>query len=82
MLTAAWRVLTGTADCCPIAQSSANIMGLDFIPAAERQFSLILRKTALPAKPLADILAILRQPEFRRDMETHCSQNLQERTPS
>jgi putative molybdopterin biosynthesis protein len=73
-LTAAWRVYSGKADCCLATRSSAQILGLHFIPVAQRQFNLILRKDSLPQGALADTLAVLRKPSFRREMESLCDQ--------
>jgi putative molybdopterin biosynthesis protein len=68
-LAAAWKVRTGSADCCIATRAAARVFGLGFIPLVSERYDLVIRKKFLEMPPMQNLLDTLSRSRFRRELE-------------
>lgn len=68
-MPAAWHVHMQKADCCITTEQAAKAFGLDFIPLARRQTTLVMQKTTLNLPEVQEMVDILHRANFRRELE-------------
>ena len=68
-LAAAYRVLSGEADCCLATRSAARTFGLDFIPLSSERYDLVMRRATLELPAAKAFLDILQRAALRRKLE-------------
>jgi putative molybdopterin biosynthesis protein len=68
-LAAAYRVLSGEADCCLATRSAARAFGLDFIPLSSERYDLVMRRATLELPAAKAFLDILQRAALRRKLE-------------
>jgi molybdate-binding protein/DNA-binding XRE family transcriptional regulator len=68
-LPAARLVQSGEVDCCISTQAGARVLGLDFIPLAEKPYHLVIRRTQLDLPPVQSLIETLGRASFRREVE-------------
>jgi len=69
-LPAAWRVLSGDADCCIATRAAARIFGLGFIPLVSERYDLAIRRAHLDLPGVQALLDTLSRSNFRRELES------------
>ena len=68
-LAAAWRVASGTADCCLATRPAARAFGLDFVPLQEARYDLVLPRQSLGLPAMQAFLDVLQHAALRRKLE-------------
>ncbi|MBM4435824.1 MAG: molybdopterin biosynthesis protein, partial [Actinobacteria bacterium] len=68
-LSVAADVASGTADVGLGVQAAARALGLDFIPLLRERYDLVIPQEHYEAPVLAPVLAVLRDPTFKRQVE-------------
>ena len=68
-LPAARLVQSGEVDCCISTQAGARVLGLDFVPLAEKPYHLVLRRTHLELPAVQLLIETLGRASFRREVE-------------
>ena len=68
-LPAAWRVKSGTADCCLATRAASRVFGLQFIPLISERYDLAIRKSHMELPRIQNLLDILGRAGFRRELE-------------
>lgn len=62
-------VAAGRADAGMGILAAARAFGLDFIPAAQEPYDLVLRASEISEELLAPLWALLERPDFRASVE-------------
>jgi molybdate-binding protein/DNA-binding XRE family transcriptional regulator len=68
-LPAARLVQSGEVDCCISTQAGARVLGLGFIPLAQKPYHLVIRRTHLDLPPVQVLIETLGRASFRREVE-------------
>ena len=76
-LPAARQILNGEADTCVCTRAAAKVLGLDFIPLAQRPYHLITWRKYLKLPQIEALLDLLGRDAFRRDVELSTGYNMQ-----
>jgi putative molybdopterin biosynthesis protein len=69
-LTVASAIASGKADCGLGIRAAASALGLDFIPLEDERYDLVIPTEYLDTPLLEPILALLRDPDFKRAVES------------
>jgi molybdate-binding protein len=69
-LPSARLVKTGEVDCCISTQAAARVLGLDFIPLAQKPYHLVIRRAHLNLPPVQALIETLGHASYRREVET------------
>lgn len=77
-LAAAWRIYTGSADCCIATRSAARAFGLDFVPLNSERYNLVIRQEHLELAGVERLLDVLTQAAFRRELDALCGYDTRE----
>jgi putative molybdopterin biosynthesis protein len=68
-LAVAASVQGGSADAGLGILSAARALGLDFVPLLNEQYDLVIPKAHYESQALQPLLALLQDPDFRREVE-------------
>lgn len=68
-LPAARLVQAGEVDGCISTQAAARVLGLDFIPLAQKPYHLVIRRSQLNLPPVQALIETLARASFRREVE-------------
>ena len=66
----AWRVKTGTADCCIATRAAAGAFGLGFLPLESERYDFAIRTQSLELPAIQALLDTLNGARFRRELES------------
>ena len=69
-LAVAAAVQGGSADAGLGILSAARALGLDFVPLLQEQYDLVIPRVHYDSEALQPLLALLQDPDFRREVET------------
>ncbi len=69
-LAAAYRLVSGQADCCIATRSAAQAFGLDFVPLKSERYDLVMWRQTLQLPIVQAFLDVLQRASFRRRLET------------
>ena len=68
-LAAAYRLVSGEADCCIATRSAARAFGLDFVPLKSERYDLVMWRQTLQLPIVQAFLDVLQHAGFRRKLE-------------
>ncbi len=68
-LPAAWRIRSGSADCCIATRGAARMFGLGFIPLVSERYDFAIRRAHLNLPAVQTLLDTVNRASFRRELE-------------